>query len=117
MLKKLLSTTQKLFELISLYERSIQQFPTLSLFMNGVKIPDNEILIYMSESGTEILIPEKYLTKDNTTNKYNPIEVYVQKHIYQKYHYYTIFKHSIPNKSVTIDLTDEKLKKCILNFK
>ena len=114
---KRLSATQKLFELISLYERSIQQFPTLSLFMNGVKIPDNEILIYMSESGTEILIPEKYLTKDNTTNKYNPIEVYVQKHIYQKYHYYTIFKHSIPNKSVTIDLTDEKLKKCILNFK
>ena len=42
---KRLSETQKLFDLISLYDRAIQQFPTLSLFINGLKIPDKEILI------------------------------------------------------------------------
>jgi hypothetical protein len=114
---KRLSKTQKLFDLISLYDRSIQQFPTLSLFINGLKIPDNEIMIYMTESGTELLVPEKYLTKDSTTDKYNPIEVYVQKHVYQKYHYCTITRHSIPNKNVIIDLADEKLKRCKLAFK
>ncbi len=113
---KRLSSDQKLFELVSLYNRSSKQFPTLSLFLNGVKIPDKEIMIYMTDSCTELLIPEKYLSKD-TDGIYNPIEVYVQKHVYQTNHYYTIFKTSIPDKKITIDLTDEKLKKCNLNIK
>lgn len=103
---KRLTKDQKLFSLLSLYQHSINQLPTLSVFVNGLKIPDKNIMIYMTESSTDILIPEKYVTK-NVNGKYNEMEIYVQKHIYKVHHY---FSDIVPDytKGYTIDLNDPK---------
>ena len=113
---KRLSESQKLFELVSLYERSAQQYPTLSLFINGIKIPDAEILVYMADSCTELLIPERLLMKDGN-GRYIDLEVLVQKHIYTNTRYHTIFLESNPSKMLSFDISDEKFRHVNLNFK
>jgi len=107
---------QKLFSLISLYKRSIEQFPTLSLFINGVKIPDELIYIYMGESCTDILIPESYLRKNANTDKYESMEIYVQKHVYLANKYYSVYQKGIANKRISIDLNEAKINKENLDY-
>lgn len=113
---KKLTPDQKLFELVSLYDRSSKQLPTLSLFINGIKIPDAEILVYMTDTCTEILIPERFLVKDNL-GSFIDMEVYVQKHVYTNTQYHSIYTKTNESKMITFDLNDEKLKHCKLNFK
>lgn len=113
---KRLSESQKLFELVSLYERSAQQYPTLSLFINGIKIPDAEILVYMGDSSTELLIPDRLLMKDGN-GRYINLEVLVQKHVYTNTRYHTIFMESNPSKMVSFDITHENFRHVNLNFK
>lgn len=106
---------QKLFSLVDLYTRSSAQLPTLSLYLNGIKIPDSKIKVYMSDTCTDILIPISYLTL-NEDETYKTTEVYIQKRIYQVYHYYTKYYESIPGKQVTLNLNGSELKNCKLDF-
>ena len=39
----------------------INELPALFVYLNGIKLPDNEIFIYPSNSGADVLVPMKYL--------------------------------------------------------
>lgn len=106
---------QKLFSLIDLYARSKQQLPTLNLFVNGAKVPDSKIKVYMSDTCTDILLPMSYLIK-NADDTYKDMEVYIQKRIYQVHHYYTDFYDSIPGKQLSLNLKSSDLMNCKLDF-
>ena len=111
---------QPLFSLISLKERSNSLFPTLSVYIDGKKVPDEKIYIYMGESSTDILIPLSYVNpiiELDTSITYKPMEIYVQKHVFLKHHYFNRFFPGVTNASITFEITDEELIHCKLNDK
>ncbi|MBR1818123.1 MAG: hypothetical protein IJ772_04665 [Bacilli bacterium] len=111
---------QEVYSLLSLSKRSKNHFPTLSLYIDGVKIPDEEIYIYMGESCTDILIPYKYITKISETSTsvtYRNMEVYVQKHVITKHHYFNRYFRGVSTGSVSFEITDEELMHCVLKDK
>ena len=53
-------------KVVNLADRSAAEFPALSIYVNGLKVPDKIVYVYPNESGTDILVPESYL---NMTGK------------------------------------------------
>lgn len=114
------NSEQDIYSLLSLSERSRAHFPTLSLFIDGVKVPDEEIYIYMGESSTDILIPYRYLTKISETSQgitYREMEIYVQKHVITKHHYFNRYFKGVTTGTVSFEITDEEMRNCVLNNK
>ncbi|MGL4949584.1 MAG: hypothetical protein ACRC5M_04320 [Anaeroplasmataceae bacterium] len=104
---KKVNDDQKLFSLISLYERAINQLPTITVFLNGKKIPDEFIYVYMTDSCTDILIPDYYLPA-NEDGTFNPADIFIQKHVHKINQYYSLYKPNVPNKLITIELDKNK---------
>lgn len=42
----------------------VNELPSLFIYANGLKIPDNEIFVYSNKSFTDVFVPEKYLGGD-----------------------------------------------------
>ena len=76
------SFDQKLFFLLNVYDRSTKERPTISLFVNNLKVPDSEIYVYMGETKTDILFPLKYIPhfRNQMGDKiYEDTPIYIEK--------------------------------------
>ena len=105
------SFDQKLFSLLNVYDRSTKERPTISLFVNNLKVPDSEIYVYMGETKTDILFPLKYIphTFNQMDDKiYEDTPIYIEKRIYPKYQYVNRYIKNIQNNSISITLEPEE---------
>lgn len=50
-------------EVQTLYQRGLLKRRSLSVFINGIKVPDRDVYVYASQSGTDIFIPQKFFSK------------------------------------------------------
>ena len=50
-------------EVQTLYQRGTLKRRSLVVFVNGIKVPDRDVYVYASQSGTDIFIPQKYFSK------------------------------------------------------
>ena len=74
---------------------------SLQLFVDGYKIPDNEVKFYPTRSNVDVFIPNKYLP---TTSEH---EIIVEKKRYDEFPYIHFYENQVNNQQFTIPMTPE----------
>jgi hypothetical protein len=96
---------------------TINEMPSLFVYINGVKLPDDEIYIYTNKSFTDIFIPEKYIPGNIHDTKSN-IDINIQidyrqsgsECLYVKFNNESIIRESENQYKYIIDLNDLRYK-------
>ncbi len=71
----------KMHEIVKMTDRSVLELGSFDFYANGLKVPDDQIYVYMIESSTDILIPRKFIDPMGS-NKF-----LVEKRIFPKHQY------------------------------
>lgn len=75
---------------------------SVSLFINGSKVPDDTIYVYMTTGQTDILFPRIYMNVDGAN------EFFVEKRIYPKYQYINRFFPNFEGNNVLTMILDSE---------
>lgn len=62
-------------------DRAIANKPSITLWVNGIKVPDNEVLLYCSQSATDVFVSKKFFNFDGED------KVIIEKREYSKTDY------------------------------
>jgi hypothetical protein len=100
----------KFYKMINL---SKDEFGSFNIYINNLKIPDNEIAVYISEAHTDILIPQKYINYGYTGDN----KIFIEKKIYPKYQYVTDFTPDFSNTVYHLNLTQQEFNNCKFDIK
>ena len=55
--------------LVTANERAIRGLPIFFVYLNGLKVPDTQVYLYITDSNTDILVPQTFL-KPNLSNNF-----------------------------------------------
>ena len=96
---------------------TINELPSLFIYINGVKIPDDEVYIYTNNSFTDVFIPEKYIPgniHDEKSNINAKIQIDYRQPgsecLYVKYDKSVNLPYENNEYKLTIDLNNEEFK-------
>lgn len=107
--KKIVEKEISSFPLQRVDKLVVNEFASLFIYVNGIKIPDNEVFVYSNKMYTDVFIPRKYIPGniyDDTSNVDCVFTIdYRQPGSECLYH-----KGKINGNSVNIDLTDPRYK-------
>lgn len=87
----------------------INEFASLFIYVNGLKIPDDEIYIYSNKMYTDVFIPQKYIP-GNIYDDYSNIDCVFTIDYRQSGSECLHHRGKINGSSLSIDLTDERYK-------
>jgi hypothetical protein len=96
-------------KITSMRDRAIKELPTFNIFVNGIKVPDKHIYVYLTEGVTDVLIPIRFI---NEALDFNVI--FVEKRIFTKYRYINRYENTFVGGTYVITLDNDEMK-CI-NF-
>ena len=87
----------------------IHELDSLFIYIDGKKIPDNEVFIYSTKSATDIFIPKEYFKEDINATDSNidtVLTVDYRQPGSEGFYYFNDFKSKVQN--IEINITDEK---------
>lgn len=105
--KQLIENVYNSYPLQRVDKLSIYELDSLFVYINGKKIPDNEIFVYANKSFTDVFIPQKYIPGD-INDKSSRIEAVFNIDYRQPGSEMLYFRNNVLGNSITIDLTDDK---------
>lgn len=100
------SDSQYFYKILKLKDRSELNLPSLTLYINRKKVPDEEIFVLMTSMKTDILFPVRFLSTSLNEGEvvYNDTEICVEKRVYPKYRYLNRFFKSIKETTISFEL-------------
>ncbi len=99
-----------LYTIFKMSDRGKAKLAILHIYINGIKVPDEEVYGFMSEDKTDILIPKKYvyLNRD-TLLKPGDNTIYIEKKVYSQYTYINRYSANFSGNQVTLTLSVDEL--------
>jgi hypothetical protein len=105
--KTIIESTYNSYPLQRVDKLTQYELDSLFVFIDGRKIPDNEVFIYTNNSFTDVFIPEAYIP-GNIRDKDSNIDTTIHIDYRQPGSEALYFRETIEGNSIVIDLKDEK---------
>ena len=96
---------QRLYEIFNMNSRGKLDLPILQVFIDGRKVPDNEVYGYMLPESTDLLIPKKYFDNymgDVNISQNNVCQVHIERKTFTHYSYVNNYRLNFTPKSQPI---------------
>ncbi len=99
-----------LYTIFKMSDRGKAKLSILHIYINGIKVPDEEVYGFMSEDKTDILIPKRYvyLNRDTLLKPGDNI-IYIEKKTYSQYTYVNRYSSNFSGNQVTLTLSTDEL--------
>lgn len=81
--------------------------PSLHVFVNGLKIPDNEVLFYPTRTNVDVFVPVKYVSSNRT-------EFVIEKVRYDLTPYVRYYTNKTSNQNIVIPITEKQYEKAVV---
>jgi hypothetical protein len=89
-------------------ERSQNNHPSIMVSVDGLKIPDNEVLFYPTKSNVDIFVPIRYIKETNC-------EILVEKKTYKSFSYIRYYEKKTSGQVFSIPITENKYNHSKIN--
>jgi hypothetical protein len=89
-------------------ERAAGAFPSVASYIDGLKIPDNEVLFYPTWSNVDVFVPLKYI------NRILGSEVLIERKKYNQFPYIRYYEKSTSGQSFEICVDEFKLARAVI---
>lgn len=88
-------------------ETAASSKPSLQVFANGLKIPDNEVLFYPTRTNVDVFVPVKYIPESG-------VDIIVEKIRYDLTPYIRFYTKETSTQNIVIPMTEKQYEKAVV---